>query len=197
MKCSLRRLSFVITLLLSGLASSVAYGTDRGYNYGSFSYSNTDGLDGYSGSGSYELGNNFRLTGGGSVVGASGINLRTFSLGLGYIGRLSSAADLVVDAGFLNVENQFLFFGTGDDDWGGFGSLTLRFAAGESVDIEPAVSYIKLFDVDFGDDDQFVYGITGRYWIGSRFAIEVGVADSKDAVDPTFSIGMRFGRKKR
>jgi len=197
MKRSIRLLALAGVIVTSGLMSSLTYATDRGYSYGSFSYSNTDGLDGYSGAGSYDLGNNFRLTGGGSVVGTSGLNLRTFSLGLGYVGRLSSAADLVVDAGFLNIENQFLFVGTGDDEWGGFGSLTLRLAAGENVDIEPAISYIKLFDLDFGDDEQFVYGVTARLWVASRFAIEVGVADSEDAIDPTFSIGMRFGRKKR
>ena len=169
-----------------------ASATDRGYSYGSIGYSNTDGLDGFSGVGSYDFGNNVRIIGGGSIVSTNGLNLRTFTLGAGYIARLSSSTDLILDAGFLNVENQFLFVGTGDDNWGGFGGLTLRFAAGESVDIEPAVSYVKLFDVDFGDDDQLVYGITARFWVASRFAIELGVSDSKDAVDPTLLLGMRL-----
>jgi|GEM_PF-7076961 len=184
----------LIALMIS---TPAVYATDRGYSYGSFGYSNTNGLDGYSGTGSYDLGNNVRLIGGGSIVSTNGLNLRTFTLGAGYIARLSSSTDLIIDAGFLNVENQFLFFGTGDDEWGGFGGLTLRFAAGESVDIEPSISYAKFFDIDFGDDDQFVYGVTARFWVASRFAIELGVSDSKDAIDPTILLGMRFGRKKR
>lgn len=188
--------SIVAAITTLGIAPS-AFATDRAYNFGSIAYSNTDGLDGFSGSGSFEVGNNFRIIGGGSLVSTEGFNLRTFTLGAGYIARLSSSTDLLIDAGFLNVENQFLFVGTGDDEWGGFGGLSLRFAAGENVDIEPSLTYVNLFDIEFGDNDQFVYGITARFWVGSRFAIEVGVSDSEDAIDPTLSIGMRFGRKKR
>jgi len=182
---------------VSWLLPNFACATDRAYSYGSFSYSNTDGFDGYGGSGSIEVGNNVRIAGSASLVDTSGFTLRTFTLGAGYIARLSSAADLVVDAGLVNVEDQILFFDAGDDEWGGFGGLTLRLAAGDNVDIEPALSYIRLFDIDVGDDDQFVYGVTARFWLGSRFSIEVGVADSREAPDPTFSVGMRFGRKKR
>ena len=178
-------------------APTPGYATDRGYTYGEAFYSNTNGFDGYGGSGSFGLGNNFRITGGGSLIATNGLNLRTFSLGAGYIARLSSFVDLVVDAGFLNIEDQFFFIDAGDDEWGGFGALTLRLAAADNVDIEPSISYVKFFDIDFGDDDQLVYGVTARYWFGNRFAVEVGVADSKEARDPTFSVGMRFGRKKR
>ncbi len=197
MKRPTKFLTYASALAALWLVIPVASATDRGYSYGSIAYSNSDGIEGFSGLGSYDLGNDVRIIAGGGVVGTGGLNLRTFSLGAGYIARLSSSTDLIIDAGFLNVENQFLFVGTGDDEWGGFGALKLRFAAGENVDIEPAISYVKLFDIDFGDDDQFVYGITARFWVGQRFAIELGVTDSEDAIDPTLLLGMRFGRKKR
>lgn len=196
--CRLVSIGATLSLAFALLTASLeAQATDRAYSYGSIGYANTDGLDALAGSGSYEVGGNVRIVGGASYAETRGFTLRTFSLGAGYIARLSASTDLILDAGVLNVENQVFFIDAGDDNWGGFGGATLRFAAGESVDIEPSLSYVKLFDVDFGDDDQFVYGVTARFWVASRLALEVGINDSKDARDPTFSFGMRFGPKNR
>jgi len=173
-----------------------AHATELSYNYGSFAYSNIDGLDGWSGDGSFEVGGNVRLTAGASFFETNSLTLRTITFGAGYIARLSPAVDLIVDAGFLNSENQFLFFDAGNDEWGGFGGLSLRVAAGDRFEIEPAIGYTKLFDVPFNDDD-FLYGLTARVFLGGRIQLEGSVAGSAETDDPVFSIGMRFGPKFR
>jgi len=192
------RVCLSIFIGFGALSSTFApvYATDLSYNYGSIGYSNTDGFDGWSGGGSYEVGGSVRLAAGVSRFDTAGFTLRTINFGAGYIARLTPAVDLIVDAGAVNIENQVAFFAVDDDEWGAFGGLSLRFAAGDRVEFEPAITYTKLFDVPF-DDDDFGYGLTARVFLGARVHLEAGLLGSIDANDPVFSIGLRFGPKWR
>ncbi len=174
------------------------HATDLSYNYGSIGYANFDGFDGWSGGGSYEVGGSVRIAAGVSRFDTDAFTLRTITFGAGYIARLTPEVDVIVDVGFLNAENQIAFFAVDEDEWGGFGGLSLRFAAGDRFELEPSIAYTRLFDAPLGiDEDDFVYGLTGRVLLGGRVHLEGGISGSSNSNEPTFSIGLRFGPKWR
>mgnify|MGYP001953748842 CR=1 FL=1 len=171
------------------LGAAPALADEFSYSYFDLSYLHIDGANGGAGSGSIEFNENVRLFGGGGFANDSGVDVTSYTAGIGYIARFNDDVNLIVDLGYAGAKADFFFGELKTDDVLVGASLRLR--ASPELEFEPSVGYL------LGDTDELAYGVDARFWATSNVAIQLGIAGTSGGGDAAFTAGIRFGPKHR
>ena len=135
---------------------------------------------------SVELGETLYAFGGYGDLDFEGIELSSWTVGLGAHAPLGERASGFVQVGYIDADVEVVLFGTGEDDGWTAAAGVRGLLADARVELAAAIDYIDLSDS--GDDTAF--RVEARYNVNRALSLGVGYATSDDT--DALSLGARF-----
>ena len=187
----------IIAVLAALLLTAPALAQEISYNFVQLGYQNVeidvgpgdvDG-DGFTLSGSFEIGEQFHVFGGyGSADFGSGVDLNELLLGVGFNTEVANNTDFVASLAFVEAEVDAGGFGSVDDN-GYQASIGLRSMVAPQFELAGSINY-----VDFGDSDDTSLDAAGWYYFNDNVAGGVGVSFGDDITSYGLAVRVFFGR---
>lgn len=181
---------FAVIAFLGFSVSASAQGFN--YNYVAVGYSQVDfddadvDGDGFGIEGSYALNENVHLFGGYSQADFDfGIDLDSFSAGVGYNTAISQTIDFVGRLSYEYIEVSASGLGSEDDNGFGLG-IGLRAKASESIELNAGIQYVDLSD----SGDNTAFGIGGIFALTDT--IDIGLSGDWDDDITSYTLFGRF-----
>ncbi len=172
------------------LAPAAVLADSPDYTYIEGAYVNLDfdgggNLDGFSISGSAEVGENIFIFAGYSGISDAGVDFNVLTAGIGYKSAISDTTDVNASIAFVSAEVDLGPFGSATED--GYAlDVSLRSMVSNEFELNGGITYVDLG----GGVDDTAFHVGGVYSFNDSFAVTSGVSFDDDGT--TFLIGGRF-----